>query len=80
MSAVVLPAHFDGQRILLDEPYELEPNTALVVTVLPKDDKDREEWLLLSEQGLAEAYGDDEPEYTLADIKEWNPLYKGPRS
>lgn len=47
--------------------------------VLPKDDKDREEWLLLSEQSLAAAYGDDEPEYTAADIKKWNPLYRGPK-
>jgi len=77
MSTVVLPAHFNGQETLLDEPYDLEANTALIVTVLPKDDKEREEWLLLSGQGLAEAYSDDEPEYTLDMIKEWNPLYDG---
>ena len=29
---------------LLDEPVELEPNTKLLVTVLPKD-IEREEWL-----------------------------------
>ena len=28
-----IPAHFDGQHILLDEPLELEPNTKLLVTV-----------------------------------------------
>jgi hypothetical protein len=39
-----IPAHFDGQHILLDEAVELEPNTKLLVTVLPKD-VEREEWL-----------------------------------
>ena len=34
MSNVSIPAHFDGERILLDEPIELEPNTKLIVTVL----------------------------------------------
>ena len=45
------------------------------ITVLSKDD--REEWYRLSEQGLAAAYSDDEPEYTLDMIKEWNPDYEG---
>ena len=34
MSNVSIPAHFDGERILLDEPIELQPNTKLIVTVL----------------------------------------------
>ncbi|RLT41496.1 MAG: hypothetical protein DWI57_06900 [Chloroflexi bacterium] len=38
---------------------------------------EREDWLALSAAGLAEAYGDDEPVYTLAHIKEWNPEYAG---
>ena len=77
MSSVTLPAHFDGQQIVLDEHYSLEPNTRLVVTVLPEEDKEREDWYRLSAQGLAAAYGDDEPDYTLDDIKKWNPLYRG---
>ena len=28
-----LPAHFDGERIHLDEPFDLEPNTKLIVTI-----------------------------------------------
>ena len=78
MPAVTLSAHFDGQQIVLDEPYPLEPNTPLSVIVLPNDDQEREDWYRLSAQGLARAYGDDEPEYTLADIKELNPDYRGP--
>lgn len=44
MEAITLPAHFDGDRILLDEPYELEPETNLVVTILPKQ-TEQEAWL-----------------------------------
>jgi hypothetical protein len=43
----------------------------------PKADPDREDWLRLSQQRLADAYGDDEPEYPLTLIKEPNPDYEG---
>ncbi len=80
MSTVVLPAHFDGQQIVLDEPYPLEPNTPLTVTVLStQGDEERAEWLRFSMQNFAAGYGEDEPEYTLDDIKKWNPLYKRAR-
>ena len=48
MNAISIPAHFDGERILLDKPVELELNTKLIVTVLPKQDAEREAWLRLS--------------------------------
>jgi hypothetical protein len=78
MGAVTLRAHFDGKQILLDEPYELEPDTELIVTVLPKREMDdeREAWLLLSRKGLENAYGEDEVEYTLDMIKRPNPDYE----
>ena len=63
-----IAAHFDGEHILLDEPVEREPNTKLLVTVLPKD-ADREAWLELSKKGLAAAYANDEEEYSL-DLKD----------
>ncbi len=71
MSVVTLKAHFDGQAIQLDEPYELRPNTQLIVTVLPPaaEDEVRAGWATLSARGLANAYGEDEPEYTAADIQ-----------
>ena len=71
MAAVSLQAHFDGTRIQLDEPFELPANCRLIVTVLPSDESFepwREDWLRLSAQGLAAAYGDDEPAYTDADL------------
>ncbi len=79
MNPVILPAHFDGQQIVLDEPYELQPNTPLTIFVPPVQDDEREEWYLLGKKNLARAYGDDEPEYTLADIKRINPNYRGPK-
>jgi hypothetical protein len=77
MSTISVPAHFDGERILLDEALELEPNTKLIVTVLPKYDNEREEWLNLSGQRLEDAYASDEIEYSLDLIKEVNPEYEG---
>ena len=83
MNTLTLPAHFDGEKILLDEPYKLEPNTALLVTILPSpmhresaEEEERQDWLRLSMQGLAAAYGDDEPEYTIDMVKELNPDYQ----
>lgn len=78
MKTVNLRAHFDGQNILLDEPFNLEPDTKLIITVLPKHtDEEREEWVLLSKKGLEKAYSIDEPEYSVDLIKEANPDYEG---
>jgi len=77
MDAVTLRAHFDGKHILLDEPFELEPNTDLIVTVLSRKnmDDDHDAWLLLSRKGLENAYSEDEVDYTLDMIKRPNPDY-----
>jgi hypothetical protein len=80
METVTLRAHFDGKQILLDEPFELEPDAKLIitVTVLPKSFvEEREDWARLASGGLERAYGDDEPEYSLDLIKEANPEYEG---
>ena len=72
MSALTLKAHFDGQHITLDEPYDLPPGTPLTVTVLSTSallDPERAEWMSTASASLAAAYGDDEPQYTLADLK-----------
>jgi len=34
MNTISIPAHFDGERILLDEPVELERDAKLLITVL----------------------------------------------
>ena len=79
MGIITLRAHFDGEKIVLDEPFDMEPNTQLVVTVIPDQeiDEEREDWYSLSLQGLAAAYGDDEPDYDAVPLKEVNPEYKG---
>ena len=68
MKTIALSAHYDGNKIELDEPYPLPENARLVVIVLPQDDE-RHDWLRLSVQQLARAYNDNEPEYTEADLR-----------
>jgi hypothetical protein len=73
MPSVILRAHYDGQHIVLDEPFELPRNAPLAVTVLlpatPGNDPERAEWTALGVQTLPRAYGDCEPEYSEADIR-----------
>jgi hypothetical protein len=76
MKTVTLRAHFDGEHIRLDEPFRLERNTPLAVTLLANEDE-RDSWYLLSAAGLEAAYGDDEPEYTPDLVIEPNPDYEG---
>jgi hypothetical protein len=64
----ILKAHYDGEHIILDEPFELPVNAALIVTVFAPD-AERSDWAALGAMGLGRAYGEDEPEYTAADIK-----------
>ena len=79
MSLQTIRAHFDGEQIRLDEPCQLAPDTQLLVVVVPSKSPDgkSEDWVLLSRQGLENAYGEQEPEYSLDDIKESNPDYAG---
>jgi hypothetical protein len=70
MPAISLKAHFDGKSIQLDEPYQLPCNAQLLVTILPNTvtDHERMDWLALSAEGLELAYGDNEPDYSAAEI------------
>jgi hypothetical protein len=77
MQIVTLQAHFDGKQILLDEPYELAPNTKLVVSVIQMQNEEREDFTRFSLANLERAYGENEPEYSLNLIKEVNPNYEG---
>ena len=75
MTAVTLRAHYDGEHIVLDEPFEIPANAPLTVTVLAPDPsehdrkRERASWAAISAWSLARAYGDDEPEYTVADLR-----------
>ena len=69
MPAVTLRAHWNGERILLDEPYEIPPDAILVVTVLEPSAVDAtDDWTMAAKLGLARAYGDDEPDYVPDDV------------
>jgi hypothetical protein len=78
MPIIALPVHYDGERICLDEKFDLRPDTKLIVTILPEEgfDSERENWLRLSSQTLEVAYGEDEPEYPSDLLKEVNPFYE----
>ena len=76
MATLTLKAHFNGTHVVLDESVKLEPNTKLLVTVIDADgESERNEWANFSADGLSDAYGDDEPEYTVANLIEENPTY-----
>ena len=68
---------FAGERVLLDEPIELERNARLVVTVLPAADPERESWLRLSNAQMNAAYNGEGDDYPLDSIKERNFDYEG---
>jgi hypothetical protein len=71
MPAITLKAHFNGQHIILDEPFDLPPDSPLMVTVLPKaDSQDDAEWRSLAAVALARAYGEEEPDYSVVDLKQ----------
>ena len=86
MSAIMLKAHFDGEKVVLDEPANLQPDTKLIVTVLEiaekngasdKIEEERGEWEKLSINGLEYAYSKDEPVYSIDLIRAPNPEYEG---
>ena len=63
---MTLKAHFDGEQIRLDEPFDLPKNCSLMVTVLSAESAD---WAEVAKSGLARAYSENEPEYSLDDVK-----------
>jgi hypothetical protein len=68
MKTVALTAHYDGEKVQLDEPCELQVNARLMVVVLPPDNE-HQQWSELSARGLAKAFGNNEPDYTAADLR-----------
>lgn len=76
MKTVTLSAHVDGQRIQLDEPFDLPSDARLLVTILPGEavDSERADWHARSKAGLARAYSDDEPDYPATLVRRPNNL------
>lgn len=81
MNGVAINVHFDGERILLDEPFDLPRNVSLPLVVPPVPpgpaispagtgmDAERIAWGRFGLDCLERAYGDDEPEYGLEDLR-----------
>jgi hypothetical protein len=70
MPAVTLKAHYDGERIILDEPFDIPRNSPLMVTVLPPTEAVvDEDWFLVARKALSASYGTDEPDYGIEDLR-----------
>ncbi|MCY7337915.1 MAG: glycosyl hydrolase family 31 [Chamaesiphon sp.] len=67
-------------RIEPIEPIDLPEGTQLIVTlnssVETRQESEESEWYTLSLNGLNRAYSDDEPDYELSQIKEFNSNYE----
>ena len=59
------------QLLKLEEKLNLSIDESLLA------DSKSAEWYALSLQGLNRAYSNDEPDYELSQIKEFNPSYEG---
>jgi hypothetical protein len=58
----------DATHLVLAEPLTI-PSGANIQIII-EEDAERDDFLKLSSANLERAYGDDEPEYTTADIME----------
>lgn len=62
-------ARYDGGRVLFDEDITIPPDARLVVTILEEVDSDRLEFHRLAAASFADAFEEDEVEYTEADLQ-----------
>ena len=68
-----LKATYDGEKVLFEEKIDLPKNSKLIVILLEEEEP---EWYSLSSQNLNRAYGEQEPAYSLSEVKEPNPQYE----
>jgi hypothetical protein len=66
----------DAQHLQLNQPILIPVGSTVLITLASPDESERHAWQPLSAQGLAAAYGDDEPDYSAKMIKEPNPDYQ----
>jgi len=72
MNSVHLAVVKDGQIQLID-PLSLSEGTKVLISPL---DNISDDWEYFSLQNLNQCYGDNEPEYSLDSIKEYNDNYE----
>lgn len=67
----------DSRHLKLKKPTKIAPGSTVMITIEPAESvAEEQEWYLLSSQSLEEAYGEDEPDYSLDKIKILNPEYQ----
>jgi hypothetical protein len=67
----------DSRHLKLMKPIKIAPGSTVLITIEPAEGvAEAQEWYLLSSQGLENAYGEDEPEYSIKEIKVPNPEYQ----
>lgn len=66
----------DAQHLQLNQPILIPAGSTVLVTIAAPEESDRQVWYTFSRYGLATAYGDDEPDYSVKLIKEPNPEYQ----
>lgn len=74
MKTVIIKIEKDSSlKLILDFVKKLKLKAKVVES---EKNKEQEEWNSFSAKGLANAYGENEPDYTLNMVKESNPAYK----
>ena len=79
MTGVIIEAQvLDAQHLRLSQRLALAPGSKVFITITPPEGlaEEREALAAVSAQGLAGAYGDQEPEYSRASIKDPNPDFQ----
>ena len=67
----------DSRHLELKQPIEIPAGSSVLVSIEPLGGvMEEQSWYVISAQGLALAYGEDEPEYPFDLIKEFNPEYE----
>jgi hypothetical protein len=67
----------DSHHLKLKKPIKIAPGSTVIITIEPAEGvAEAREWYLLSSHGLEQAYGENEPEYSLENIKIPNPEYR----
>ena len=67
----------DPCHLKLEEPTQIPPGSKVLITIEQAEGVSEEQgWYFLAAQALELAYDEDEPEYSLELVKEYNPDYR----
>jgi len=68
----------DGDHLKLLQPIDVPVGSKVMISIVPIEDKadENEPWSQMAAEGLAGAYGEDEPEYSVQRIRQHNPEFR----